>query len=460
MTTLLLWVLGYGLLAFLLALALFVVVMLALSVVLLVVIFLQFAGAIRGVPLSYNVRNLVVRWRVTLLTALAFTLVVGLMIVMLAFVNGLYKLTEGSSHAENIIVLSDGAIDELFSNLGFGDITEIEYIPKEVNGRLVNVPVSWEVYVVINHPIKNAAKGARQRRFVQVRGLVDPARSGFVHHVGLHEGSKWFSTAGAQSRKRGDPTDALVQAVLGEGIARELGHDLGKPTLEVGDEFELGPRTWVVTGILASSGSTFDSEIWTKRQIVSELFGKDGCTTVVMRTPDGETAKSVAKDLTENYKKPAVQATLETEYYDKLNATNQQFLYSIVFVTIIMAIGGVFGVMNTMFAAISQRTKDIGVLRILGYSRWQVLVSFFMESLLLAIVGGLLGCALGSLANGYTATSILSSGQGGGKTVMLKLVVDGRILMTGMLFAIGMGCVGGLIPALSAMRLRPLESLR
>src|SRR5437764_9280916 len=103
-----------------------------------------------------------------------------------------------------------------------------------------------------------------------------------------------------------------------------------------------------------------------------------------MRTPDALTAKRGAKDLSESYKKPAVQATLEPEYYDKLNATNQQFLYSIVFVTIIMAIGGVFGVMNTMFAAISQRTKDIGVLRILGYSRWQVLVSFFMESLLLA----------------------------------------------------------------------------
>jgi ABC-type antimicrobial peptide transport system permease subunit len=125
-----------------------------------------------------------------------------------------------------------------------------------------------------------------------------------------------------------------------------------------------------------------------------------------------------------------------------------------------MAIGGVFAIMNTMFAAISQRTKDIGVLRILGYGRWQLLTSFFLESILLALVGGLVGCALGAPANGWTASSIVGSGTGGGKSVVLKLVVDWRILGAGLAFSLFMGNVGGIFPALSAMRLRPLESLR
>jgi ABC-type antimicrobial peptide transport system permease subunit len=125
-----------------------------------------------------------------------------------------------------------------------------------------------------------------------------------------------------------------------------------------------------------------------------------------------------------------------------------------------MALGGIVGIMNTMYAAISQRTKDVGLLRILGYSRGQVLRSFFLESMLLALLGGLLGCAVGSLANGFTATSILSGGQGGGKSVVIKLVADWSILGIGLSFALVMGCVGGLIPALSAMRLRALESLR
>jgi len=117
--------------------------------------------------------------------------------------------------------------------------------------------------------------------------------------------------------------------------------------------------------------------------------------------------------------------------------------------------------MSTKFVAISQRTKDIGVLRILGFAPWQLLVSFFLEALLLAFLGGLAGCALGWLAIGWTASSIVSSGQGGGgKFVVLKLVVDHQILGVGMLFSLLMGAFGGLFPALSAMRLKPLDAVR
>jgi len=125
-----------------------------------------------------------------------------------------------------------------------------------------------------------------------------------------------------------------------------------------------------------------------------------------------------------------------------------------------MAIGGVLGVMNTMYAAISQRTKDIGVLRIIGYTPWQILTSFFLESLLIALIGGIMGVAIGSIADGWTASSIVGSGQGGGKSVVLKLTVDGPIVMTGILFSLAMGCVGGLLPSLSAMRLKPLDAVR
>ncbi len=191
------------------------------------------------------------------------------------------------------------------------------------------------------------------------------------------------------------------------------------------------------------------------------MFGKTNYSTIVLRTANAADAEQTAKDLTTNFKKAALQAQTETAYFDKLNATNQQFLVAIVFVAVIMAVGGVFGVMNTMFAAISQRIKDIGVLRILGFASWQILVSFLLESLVIALVGGLLGCAVGSLANGWTASSIISGGQGGGgKSVMLKLVVDGNILAAGLCLTLVMGGLGGLLPALSAMRLKPLDSLR
>jgi putative ABC transport system permease protein len=477
---------------------------------------LQAVGVVRGVPLSYNLRNLLVRWRTALLTALAFTLVVGLMTLMLAFVKGMYKLTESSGVPSNVMVMANGSTDELFSNLGYGDVTTIEHWPG-VTKDDAGVPlVSWETYLVVNQPIPTrkcphcgrmvefdqldsklarhgeptcpgsglVIKGGRQRRFIQVRGIVDPVRSGRVHNLSLHPGGAWFDprsgvqalpAAGpdrgsAPARSPGEtpapavtaPYRQAIQAVIGEGLARELGPDQGKKGgLEVGDRFELGDRTWVVTGVLRSAGSTFDSEVWTKHQLAGELFGKTSYTTVVLRASSAEAARKLAEDLTTNFKTPAVTAQTEPEYYDKLNTTNQQFLYSILVVVFIMAVGGVFGVINTMFAAISQRTKDIGVMRILGFGRWQILTSFFVEGLILAVAGGAVGLALGSLCDGWTATSIVSSGQGGGgKSVVLKLVVDHQILVGGLLFSVVMGCVGGLLPALSAMRLRPLEAVR
>jgi cell division protein FtsX len=505
------------------------------------------------VPIGYNVRNLLVRWWITLLTAVAFTVVVGLLTLMLAFVNGMVKLTEASGQPANVMILSEGSTDELFSNLAKSDTTNVERQPGVMRDEKGKPLCSKEVYLVVNQPIpppedpakkENQIRGrvtsvspgtaifsirdrnnktwtfhvadggkinlaglptdevaavayeergnelwasevktAARRRFVQVRGIEDPLISSRVHGLTLFEGGKWFSEAGVGDLETGDgkpetadpkqkpspdsppaSTDSKnalppIQAVLGEGVARILGQDQNKDRLEAGDTFELGPRRWVVTGVMRSAGSAFGSEIWAKHSVVGPLFGKDQFTCLVLRAKDAAAAKEVAEFFRTKYR-PAVRAETETEYYAKLSETNKQFSVAIYFVTIIMAIGGIFGVMNTMFAAVSQRTKDIGVLRILGFARWQVLVSFFIETLVIALVGGLIGCALGYLCNGYTATSIISSGQGGGKTVVLKLSVDANTLAIGMLFTLVMGSLGGLVPALSAMRQRPLESLR
>jgi len=208
---------------------------------------------------------------------------------------------------------------------------------------------------------------------------------------------------------------------------------------------------------MKSAGKTFDSEVWAKRQLVKDKFHKDNYTTCVLQTNDAE---AMVTQLNEKFTIDKVNAQTEAAYFDKLNATNRMFLIGTLVVTGVMAFGGIFGVMNTMFAAISQRTKDIGVLRIIGFSGWQVLVAFFLEALLLALIGGLIGCALGSLSHGWTANSIAGSGQGGGRSVVLKITVDATILAVSLTFSLVMGTVGGLIPALFAMRVRPLESLR
>lgn len=432
------------------------------------VVLVAFLLFLAKVPLGYNVRNLVVRWRVTLMTALAFTLVVALLTVMLAFVNGMYRLTENSGQPGNVIVMKDGATDELFSNLGRQEVKTLAH-HADVTPRAMRVErdgqevplISYEIYIVVNQPVPVGPGERPRRRFVQVRGIEDPVLSGKVHGLELYPGGQWFSSAGVRTLPNQPPGTAdAIEGVLGEGLARDLGRQVGKERLEVGETFDLGGRTWVATGIMKSLGSTFGSEVWAKGALVGPIFGKDQFTSIVLKTGGAEQAKELAPLLTSNFKETAVQAQTEDEYYSKLSATNQQFLYAIVFVAAIMSVGGVFGVMNTMFAAISQRTRDIGVLRIMGFAPWQVLVSFFVESLWIALAGGALGLALGYLADGYTASSIVSGGQGGGKSVVFKLVVDANILAVGMLFTLAMGGIGGLLPALSAMRLKPLEAIR
>jgi hypothetical protein len=467
MNEILLKVFLYSGLALLAVLALVVAVILVVSAFLIVLVLLQMAGVLRRVPFSYNVRNLSGRWITTLLTIFAFVAVIGLMTGLRAFVNGIYALTEGSAIPGNVVVLSDGATDELFSDLGYGDIALLanrdcvkQTVIRRGDKEEMEPLVSWELYLVVNHAIPNARPGGRLRRFVQVRGVEDPVVSGLVHDLPLHGGSQWFDMgAGVQSVPEGG-TEPYIQGVLGEGLAREMGPDLGKASLEVGDTFELGPRKWVVVGIMKSGGKTFDSEVWAKRKVVGEMLRKDTRSTAVIRVKDGLDAAEVAKDLTAEFKSPAIVARTEADYFDSLNSMNGVLLMGVRLVALFMGIGGIFGIMNTMFAAIAQRTRDIGVMRILGFSRWQILVSFFVESLLLAIVGGAIGCAIGSLANGWSATTQLTGSSGGGRSVMLKLVVDGRVLGECLAFAVLMGCVGGLLPALSAIRLRVLDSLR
>lgn len=177
------------------------------------------------------------------------------------------------------------------------------------------------------------------------------------------------------------------------------------------------------------------------------MFGKDNVTTLVLATADADAAAKLRDFLKTSYGKANIAPQVEKEYFASLSETNQQFLYAIIIVTAVMSIGGIFGVMNTMFAAISNRIKDIGVLRVLGYARWHILVSFLLESLVIALLGGLAGCALGSLANGLTVNSIVGSSGGGGKFVVLELVVDARIWTAGVFVTLLMGGLGGLVPA-------------
>ncbi len=249
--------------------------------------------------------------------------------------------------------------------------------------------ISWEVYLVVNQPIEQSQAGRAAAAFPASARPDGPGAHGpRPQPRRCIAGGAWFTQAGVQPMPGSTTDEQAIQAVLGEGIARELGQDKGKPSLEVGDVFPMAERQWIVVGILQSCGSTFDSEIWAKQQIVGEKFGKPSYSTVVLRTADAEAAQEAAADLSANFKsrrwRPRSRRRITRSSTRRTSNSSSPLLVVAGF----MALGGVFGIMNTMFAAISQRQKDIGVLRILGYARWQILESFFLESLMLALIGG------------------------------------------------------------------------
>ena len=421
---------------------------------------LAILAAVGKIPLQYNWRNIVVRWRTTLFTGLAFILVTALLVVMLAFVNGMDRLTEQSGQPDNVMVLSDGAVDEVFSNFATGDIGDLERQPgvrKNSSGRPL---ASKEAYMIATTPRPVKEGQPARRRFVQIRGLDDVKLGAEVHGLSLADG-EWMdeSDPGVQNRLQGSGLP-LIRTVVGGGFAKSFAADFGFPTLTPGATFELAERTWIVVGVLDSEGTTYDSEVWAKRSLVGERFGKAGYTTVVLRTSGKEAAESLTNDLKQNFTKARINPQTELAYFSSLSATNRQFTFAIAVVAVFMAVGGAFGIMNTMFANVSQRSKDIGVLRILGFKRWQVLTSFLFETLVIALLGGLLGCLIATVFHGTSATSTIGGTGGGGKTVVLRLAVDANLIIVGVVFAFGMGLLGGLIPAFAATRVRPLESLR
>jgi cell division protein FtsX len=415
------------------------------------------------IPFRYNLRNLQARWKSTVVTALAFTLVIALFTVMLGFVRGLERLTANSGRPENVVILSDGATDEIFSSLPASLGVELlpghlqELVVKNEHGRY---QASKEVYVVVNHVLPGSREGSVQRRFVQLRGVSSPPEvPARVHDLQLQPGGRWFSESGVCAISS---TEEAYEVVIGDDLAVSLAADNHDEPIRPGDLIDLADRKWYVVGVMDSGGSAFGSEVWARDTLVGQTYGRiNSYSCNVWRARDAEAAKILAAEINRiNVDGRSLQALTEREYYDRLRRTNRQFLVAVLVVAIFMAIGGALGVMNTMFAAISQRTRDIGMLRLLGYSRWHILVSFLSESLAIALLGGLAGCAIGSLADGWTASSVIhAGGGGGGRSVLLHLRVDSSTLAAGVLFALIIGAVGGLIPSLSATRLRPLESL-
>ncbi|MBX7072177.1 MAG: ABC transporter permease [Pirellulales bacterium] len=380
------------------------------------------------VPVSYNYRSLIVRWKTTLMTASGFTLVVGALIVMLAFINGIQEVCATSGEPENVVVLSKGAGDEILSQMDRGVISQLESTRGFAGPEGGRPLVSRELFVIANRFLTK-----NDYAVLAVRGVVPAAFD--VHSKVRFESGRRFRPGASE-------------VVIGKGVAQSN-------QLKIGDSFTIGRKQWRVVGVFSAAGSALESEIWCDLSELASQFKREGLyTSVCMRAANPDEAVRLANSLTKS-RRMNVEAQTETNYYAK-QAEQTKFLESAAWVIAwFMGVGAIFGVMNTMYAAINQRIKDIAVMRIMGFQPREILLSFLTESILIAIVGGLLGAGVGYLVNGITQNTDI-----GARQVQFAFRVDLPTLLLAGTFSIVMGVAGGLFPALSAMRIKPIEALR
>jgi putative ABC transport system permease protein len=228
------------------------------------------------------------------------------------------------------------------------------------------------------------------------------------------------------------------------------------PEARIGRKVHFGRGDWEVVGIMDAGRGTQGSELWGDvNQIGSDLQRLEVLSSALVRATDAVTAKALANDIN-NDQRLNMNAVPEPEYYAEQTASAAPIEYIGIFVAVIMAVGSAFAAMNTMYAAVARRAREIGTLRVLGFSKGSILFSFFLESVLLSGLGGVLGCLIAFPLNWYT-TGI---GNSNFSETAFNLHVSPGIMCIGMAFAVILGAAGGLFPASNAARKEILTALR
>jgi putative ABC transport system permease protein len=384
-----------------------------------------------ALPLSYNVRNLIVRWRVTLLAIGAIALVVAVLIVLISMAQGFRLALQATGSIDNAVLTQRGSTGELTSGISRDNANAVivdSRVRRDADGRPIASP---EIFVVAALPRKDGPVAN-----VSLRG-VTPAAFEVRNGVRLVRG---------RSFQRG-----LNELIIGRRAAeRYAGADVGATV-------RMQRRDWTIVGVFEANGGGFESELWGDLDVLAAAFNRrGGYQSVTLRLADPATVAAFNDALQKN-PRMQVQLIQERKYYDDQSSQVSLPLLGLAgFVAIVMGIGAVFGAMNTMYAIVAARTREIGTLRALGFSRTAILVSFVTESTLLALAGGLLGCLIAIPANGLTT----AAGGANFAEVSFAFRITPPTIVTGLVLAVVMGFAGGLLPAWRASRVAITAALR
>jgi putative ABC transport system permease protein len=385
-----------------------------------------------GLVSSYNLRSMIVRKGTAAMTAGGIAMVVAVFVMTLAIAQGFQKTLVVSGSPQNAIILRKGATAETVSAVLRPDVPIVEtqpHVARSADGRPLSSP---ELVVIIalprvtdNQPANVPARGVGARAFEVRDSLV------------FAEGRRF--TPGTREINVG-------RAAVGRFKGLSLGSDV-----------KFGGAVWKVVGVFTADDAAFESEVWGDVDLMMPAFQRNGYQSMTVKLADPSMFESF-KITVESDPRLHLRAQLEQDYY----AEQSRALTTVIrvfgtFVTLILAIGAMFGAMNTMYAAVAYRTREIGTLRALGFSRLRIVGAFLAESIALALVGGILGCLLALPVHGLsTGTTNFASFS----EVAFKFRITPGLLLGGLIFSALMGAAGGLLPAIRAARIPVARALR
>jgi putative ABC transport system permease protein len=388
---------------------------------------------LKAIPLSYIARNLWVRRVTTLLTAGGMALVVYTFATVLMMSEGIRATLVATGQPDNLLVLRKGSGAEINSGISREQAAILEVLPGIATGSGNERLLSKETVVLNSLPKRSTGKPSN----VTMRG---------TSAVGVQLRPQLRLVAGRMFQA------GTAEVIIGRAVAD------GFEGAELGRSLRFGGREWRIVGVFDAQRTGFDSEIWGDAELMMQSFRRNAFSTVVFRLADVQAGTDKALAIIAADPRLTVDAKPEVRFYEEQSEALAKFIGILgTALSIIFSVGAVVGAMITMFAAVAQRTGEIGTLRALGFRRGAVLLAFLGESLLLSLVGGVLGLAAASLMQtvNISTTNFQTFAE-----LAFQFKLTGAIVAKTLLFALAMGFVGGFIPAWRAARLKIIDCLR
>ena len=384
-----------------------------------------------ALPLTYNIRNVFIRWRATVATIFGVALVVAVYVLVQSMAVGLEKASGNTGDPRNLLIVRRGAVAESGSIISRENFNIVQYCA-EIARDEKGVPlISADALVVMNLPRGNDRGEAN----VTLRGI-SPNGFALRPQVSLVAG-RWFVPGNRE-------------VVMSRRLAKRFAH------MNVGESFKIGSRELTVVGWFDGQNSAFDSEGWMDADEARSVFSRESYSSLLVRAADEKSGVELVRKL-ESDKRLSLHVLPEVNYYREQTKTAMPIRVLGNFLATMMSVGAVFAAMNTMYASVGARTREIGTLRVLGFRRRSVLLGFLIEGALLALVGGALGCLLALPMNGYSVGTVSFETF---SEFVFQFRITPWLAMKGLIFSLAVGVVGSLLPALRASRLPVISALK